>query len=65
MQEEKARWELHKNSTYRLQQILEAAHYRTATVQLLTSHLTNHSKFRFLFNGISILIGYLIPKASF
>ena len=40
---EKARWKLLKNATRSLEQILEATLYKTATVEPLTSHLTNHS----------------------
>ena len=39
---EKARLELHKNATCSFQQILEAECYKTAAVQQITSHLTNH-----------------------
>ena len=34
--------ELHKDSTYCFEQILKAVPYKTAAVQPLTSHLTNH-----------------------
>ena len=39
---EKAWWELHKNATNYLEQILEAASHKTAAVQQLTSHFKNH-----------------------
>ena len=42
MLEEKVRWELYKDVACCSGQILEAAPYKTAAVQLLTSHLTNH-----------------------
>ena len=42
MSGEKARCALHKDATCCFEQILEAASYKTATVQPLTSHLTNH-----------------------
>ena len=41
MDEEKVRWELHKNAAYCFEQILEAAHYKIAAVRPLTSFLTN------------------------
>ena len=37
-----ARWEQYKNAACYLEQILEAAPYKTAAVQPLTSHLTRH-----------------------
>ena len=40
--EKKDRWELHKNATFCFEQILEAAPHKTAAVEPLTSHLTNH-----------------------
>ena len=42
MLEEKSRWELHKDAAHCFEQILEAAPYKTAAVQPLTSYLTNH-----------------------
>ena len=39
---EKARWELDKDTACYFEQILEAAAYKTAVIQPLTSHLTNH-----------------------
>ena len=36
---EKARWELHKNATSNIEEILEAAPHESATVRPLTSHL--------------------------
>ena len=42
MHREKARWELHKNATSYLTQILEAAPCETTSVQPLISHLANH-----------------------
>ena len=38
----KALWKIHKNIMCCLEQILEAARYKTALVRPLTSHLTNH-----------------------
>ena len=38
---EKARWELYKDATCDFEQILEAAHHKTAAVRPLTSHLTS------------------------
>ena len=38
----KARWELHKNTTSYLKQILEATPHETTAVLPLTSHLKNH-----------------------
>ena len=38
----KARWKLHKNAMFSLQQILEATPCKTADVQPLNSHLKNH-----------------------
>ena len=43
MHGEKAWWELHKNATCCLEQILEATAYKTAAVRLPTSHLTKYS----------------------
>ena len=43
MYREKARWELHKNAMYCLEQILEATLNKTAAVWPLTSHFTKHS----------------------
>ena len=40
---EKARWKLHKNAMCYSEQILEETTHKTAAVQPLTSHLTNHS----------------------
>ena len=42
MHGEKARWKLCKNAAYCLEQILEAAPHKTATVWSPTSYLTNH-----------------------
>ena len=39
---EKVRWELHKDTAYHFQQILEVTLYKTAAVWPLTSHLINH-----------------------
>ena len=39
---EQARWELHKDATCCFEQIVEAALYKTAAVQLCSSHFTNH-----------------------
>ena len=39
---EKARWEQHKNATCSFEQSLEAAPYKTASEQPLSSHLTNN-----------------------
>ena len=36
---EKSRWELHKNATSYIEQILEAALHETTAVRPLTSHL--------------------------
>ena len=41
---EKARLELHKNAANCLEQILEATSQKTAAIQPLASHLTNHSR---------------------
>ena len=40
--EEKVSWELHKNFMYYFEPILEATPDKTATIQPLTSHFTNH-----------------------
>ena len=40
--DEKARWELHKNTVRCLEQILEVALHETTAVRPPTSHLTNH-----------------------
>ena len=42
--EKKTRWKLHKDATCGFEQILEAAPHKTAAVQLLISHLTNHAE---------------------
>ena len=42
MQGEKARWELHKNTMCYFEQIQEIRPNKTAAVQPLTSHYTNH-----------------------
>ena len=39
---EKARWGLHKDAVCSSEEILEVATEKTATVWLLTSHLTNY-----------------------
>ena len=39
---EKARWELHKNSSSYFEQIFEATFHKTTAVQPLTFHLKNH-----------------------
>ena len=43
-QEKKAGWERHKNAVCCFKQILEAAPYKTADVQPINSHLTNHPR---------------------
>ena len=40
--EKKARWELHKNTLYCFEQILEATPHKNADGWSLTSHLTSH-----------------------
>ena len=42
--DEKAKWELHTDATCCFEQILEDAHFKTASVRPLTSHLTNHPR---------------------
>ena len=39
---EKVKWELHKNTTSYLEQILGATYHETAAVRPLASHLKNH-----------------------
>ena len=39
---EKARWELHKNSTCYFEQIPQATPHKIATIWPFTAHLTNH-----------------------
>ena len=41
---EKARFELHRNITSYLEQILEATPHETATVELFTFHLKSHQR---------------------
>ena len=42
MPREKARWELHKNATSYIEQILEETPHKTTAVQPLTSYHKNH-----------------------
>ena len=59
----KARRKLHKNGTCCFKQILEPTLYKTAAVQPLTSHPTNYPMVMIIwFNGISNLVGYLMPN---
>ena len=63
MQEEKVRWELHKNATGCFEQVLEAAPYKTAVVRPLTSHLINHlSKMNKTFQALTHKQHFLIDS---
>ena len=42
MHREKARWELHQNSTSYIEQILETTQHKTIAIRPLTSHLKNY-----------------------
>ena len=51
-QREKARWEVHKNTSWCLEQILESTPYKTAAAWPPPTHLTIHPR-NFSFFGIS------------